>query len=155
MQRLTFKVGSELIGHLRGHEGVGDAVFLEVVVQCHQVEAHFFGDDVQLGTNGERAKQLLNGSIKAKTGVCGYTTLLRNVVAILMHVTESHHVTLLYLTTFGNSRCARSVNHGHQAVRLGANEFHGIGEARGDVFGQQHITFIELYKGKQGFIGDK
>ena len=45
-QRVVLDAGGKLIAHLRRHKRVGDLLALEVVVQGHQVEADFLGDDV-------------------------------------------------------------------------------------------------------------
>ena len=60
LQRLALEISGKLVGYLRRHEGVRDAVLLEIVVQGHQVEANVLGNDVQLCANGQTAKQFLN-----------------------------------------------------------------------------------------------
>ena len=60
LQRLALEISGKLVGYLRRHEGVRDAVLLEIVVQGHQVEANVFRNDVKLCANGQTAKQFLN-----------------------------------------------------------------------------------------------
>ena len=63
------EVDGELGGHLRGHEGVGDAVLLIVVVEGHQVEPDVFRDDMERGAGAERIPQVAHEGVEAETGV--------------------------------------------------------------------------------------
>ena len=149
LQRLAFEVGGKLEGHLRGHEGVGDAVLLEIVIQGHQVKTDFLRDDIELGTDGERAIDLLYRGVEAVAGVCGDFALRGDVVTSLMHVAESHHVAVLHLAPFGHARGTGSVNHGHQTMGIRLNQLDGCRESRGDVTREQRLALIEVHQRKQ------
>ena len=72
-----------------------------------------------------------------------------------MHQAESHYITVLDLTSFGNSSSARSVDHSHQAVCRRWGDLHIGFNALVEVAGEQHLAMVKLHKRKQLLIGDE
>ena len=74
--------------HLCGHKGVGNAVFLKIFIQCHQVEAHLLWNNIDGGSSRERCPEFHHDGIEAETGVCPYAAVGINVVDMTVHPAE-------------------------------------------------------------------
>ena len=94
----------KLASHLCGHEGVGNMVSLEIVVQGYQVEAYFLGDDIHRGTSGQGRIHIHHAGIEAVAGIGSHMVAGLQVVVAAIPVAEHHQVTMLQHATLGYSR---------------------------------------------------
>ena len=104
LQRMVLDAGSKLIGHLCGHERIGNLMLLEILVQCHQIESHFLGNDMQFSTDGQGSVNLHGRGVETETGIGCYATFSRDVEVLLVHEAEGHPVSVFCLAPFGNTR---------------------------------------------------
>ena len=65
----------ELVAHLRGHERMGDAILLEIIVQRDEVEPDFLGDDMHRCSAGKRGIHIHHAGIEAIAGIGGHLAL--------------------------------------------------------------------------------
>ena len=106
LQRVVLDSGGKLIGHLCGHEGVGDAFTLKIVVEGYQVEAHLFGDDIHRGTTGQGRIHVHHTGIEAIRGIrCHLVGRLQVIVAVIV-MDEGHHIAVNQLTALRHTRRA-------------------------------------------------
>ena len=156
LQRLVLEVGGKLIGHLCGHEDMGDVVLFDVVVQGDEVQAQLLGDDVDRSPMGERAEHLHHRSVEAVAGIGADAALCGDVLCPRIHVAEGHHVAMLQLAALGHARRAAGVEHVEQAVGGGPLQLHAFGTGqRGDVACQQHVAGVFAHQRAQLLIGDE
>ena len=94
----------ELVAHLRGHERMGDAILLEVIVQRDEVEPDFLRDDMHRCSTSERGIHVHHAGIEAIAGIGGHLVLGFQIIEALIPVAEGHEVAVSELATLGNAR---------------------------------------------------
>ena len=94
----------ELVAHLRGHERMGDAILLEVIVQRDEVESDFLRDDMHRCSACERGIHIHHAGIEAIAGIGGHLVLGFQIVETLIPVAESHEVGVSELATLWDTR---------------------------------------------------
>ena len=100
----------KLASHLCSHKGVGNAILLEIVVKTQQVETHLFRNDIDGGTHYQRSPYLLQTSIETIAGIRTNSAVRLDVLCVVVHVTERHHVSMFQLATLGNTRRATGID---------------------------------------------
>ena len=93
----------ELITHLGGHERVGDAIGLEIVVQIRQVQAKIFRNDMHGGTRSKGRVHIHHTGVEAVARIGGNCVFGLQLVIALIPVAEGHEVAVLQLTALGNA----------------------------------------------------
>ena len=99
----------KLVGHLCGHERVGDAIRLEVIAESNQVESHLLGDDVEFCTNCQGREDFHRRGVEAKAGISSHAALGVDVEALLMHVAERYPIPVLRHATLGHAGRAAGI----------------------------------------------
>ena len=98
---MVVAVHGELASHLRGHEGVGDVLLVEVVVQVGQVQAYVVADDNDGGACCEGRIHVHHAGVKAVAGIGGHLVAWTQVVVVPVPMTEGHEVAVLELAALG------------------------------------------------------
>ena len=98
---MVVAVHGELAAHLGGHEGVGDALLVEVVVQVGQVQAYVVADNHYCGACCEGRIHIHHAGVKAVAGIGGHLVAWTQVVVVPVPMTEGHEVAMFQLTAFG------------------------------------------------------
>ena len=98
--------GGKLIAYLCGHERMGDVFTLEVVVQPHEVEAEFLGNNVYTGSTRQGRIHIHHARVEPIAGVGRHPTLLRQFVVTLIPMAETHEVAVFQLAPFRHTRRA-------------------------------------------------
>ena len=103
-QRVVVHVGGKLVGHLRGHERVGDVVFIEVIVHRRQGQADVVADDIHARAASQRGIHVHHAAVEAVTGVTRHMMLGLQFKTALVPMAESGQVAMLQLATLGQTR---------------------------------------------------
>ena len=154
-ERVVLDARGKLVAHLRGHEGVSDTLTLEIFVDSNQVEADFFGDDVQLSSTRERGVHVHHAGIKAVAGISRYAASLAQFVVALEPVAESHEVSVLKLAALGHAGGAGCVEQNEQRVRSDGHLGRLRLGQRLDLAGEQHRPCVFIDHGTQLLGGDE
>ena len=110
-ETVVLNAGGELIGHLSGHEPMGNLLFFEVFVQCQQIEAEFFRNDVKGGAGGEAGIGLHHIGVETVAGVGRHLAVGCEVEPVVIPLAECHEVAVFELAAFGRARGTRSIKH--------------------------------------------
>ena len=95
---------SKLTPHLCGHEGVGDMVGLEVVVQGDQVQTDLLGNDMHRGTRSQGGIHIHHTGVEAVAGIGCHAVAGLQVIVTAIPVAERHQIPVLQHTPLGNPR---------------------------------------------------
>ena len=82
----------KLITHLCGHERVGDIVLFEIVVQSHEVETQFLGDDIDGSAASQCRIHIHHTCIETIAGVCRHPVLWFQLIKTLIPMTEGYKI---------------------------------------------------------------
>ena len=102
-------IGGKLIAHLRGDEGVRDALLIEIVIQLGQVEPDVLTYYIYGGSARERGIHVHHRGVKAVAGVCRHTAVCREVVVSLVPMAECHQIAVLQHYALRHARGAGGV----------------------------------------------
>ena len=122
---------------------MSDVFTFEVVVECHEVEAQFFGYDVQGGTTSQCWIHVHHAGIETIAGVGCHIVLWFQVIVTLIPMAESDYVAMCELTSFWNTCRARGIEENEEALRSNRS----IQSIRSiqkflNIFGQEYVTLV-------------
>ena len=100
---MVLNIRRELVAHLRGDEGVGNMLALEVLIQRHQVEAQFLRDDMHGGPARQRRIDALLMHVKTVAGIFSHIMFGLQVVVFPIPVTVTDEVSVGELAAFGHA----------------------------------------------------
>ena len=101
---MVIKIHCKLTTYLRGHERMGDAFSIEVVVQIRQVQTDILADDIDRSATGQGRVHIHHACIETIAGIGCHLVLRLQVIVAMIPVTEGHKVAMLKLTALGRSR---------------------------------------------------
>ena len=160
-KRMILDARSILIGYLCCHKGVGNLILLEIVVQGDEVQTQFLRNDIDRGTAGQRWIHIHHVSIESVAGVCCHMVSFLEVVVALIPVAETYQVSVLQLTTFGNTCGTGSIEQDEKLVRLNLRieiqDLRFFFRTKGwkflDILGQQYPTLVFVHDVTQFLVG--
>ena len=146
----------KLTTHLCGHEGMGDVVGFEIIVQGNQVEADFLGNDIDRSSRCQGGIHIHHTGIEAVAGVCRHVVFCLQVVVTAVPVAESHQIPMLQHTALRNTRRAGSIEKYEETVRRNRNHRSTLSIRKMlNVLCQQDFALIRLYDRAQCLVGNQ
>ena len=98
-QRMIIEVHRELTAHLCGHERMGDAFTVEVVVQVGQIQTDVLADDIDSSSTSQGRVHVHHTGVKTIAGIGGYLALRLQIVVAMVPVAEAYQVAMFQLAT--------------------------------------------------------
>ena len=154
-ERMAVNASGKLIGHLCGHERMGDAGLLEIVVERDKIEAQLLGNNINGSATSEGGIEVHHAGIEAITGIGGHTVLGSKGVVALIPMAESDDVGLEELAAFGNTGGARSVEKYEKAVGAGTLGQRVSGREGWEVAGEKNIALILVDQRTERLVGNQ
>ena len=108
---MVLDASGKLVGHLRGHKGVGDMLLFDIVVQCHQVQTQFLWDDVDTGTTRKSWIHVIHTGVETVTGVGCHLIRRLEVVVAMVPVDKCHQVGVYELASLRHTRRTTRIEH--------------------------------------------
>ena len=145
----------KLIGHLGGHERMGDAGLLEIVVERDEVEAQLLGNNINGSSTSEGGIEVHHAGIETITGIGGHTVLGSKGVVALIPMAESDDVGLEELAALGHTGGARGVEKDEKAVGTGTLGQCVGGRKGWEVAGEKNIALILVDQRTERLVGNE
>ncbi len=80
----------KLVSHLCRHKGIGDLLFIKIVVQGNQVETQLFRNDIYRGATGEGGIHVIHIGVEAIAGVCCHLVACLQVEVTVIPMDKGH-----------------------------------------------------------------
>ena len=90
LQRVVLDGGGKLVGHLCGHEGIGNLLALKVVVQCYQVQTQFLRNDIDRSTASQSRIHIEHAGVEAIRSVGCHLVGFLQVEIAMIPMDKSH-----------------------------------------------------------------
>ena len=150
VQGLVVEVDGKLTAHLRGHERMGDAFTVEVVVEVGQVETDVLANDIDGSTTGQSGVHVHHTSVETVAGIGCHLAFRLQVVVAMVPVAEADQIAMFQLATL---RCAcgtGGVEHDEQGGWCDGclDGFRSLWQGI-NVLGQQHLALVFIHDGTQ------
>ena len=131
-------------------------VGLEIVVECYQVEAQIFGNDIYSGATRQCRIHIHHACIEAIAGVSRHVVLRPQAVETLIPMAEGHQITVCQLATLWHSSGTGSIEEDEKTLwrQLRSKRLDITLQAL-QVFCQQHLAFVFVYQVAQFPVGNE
>ena len=97
---------------------MGDAVLLEIFVECNEIQTQLLRNDIYRGAAGQCGIHIHHVGIETIAGIGCYTTVGSQFVITLIPMTEAYEIAVLQLTTLWHSSRTRGVEEDKKPVGL-------------------------------------
>ena len=152
---MVLDAGSKLIGHLRGHKGVGDLLLFYIVVQCHQVQAQFLWDDIYTGTTCKSRIHVVHTGVETVTGIGSHLIRRLEVVVAMIPVEKCYQVGVYELASLRHTRRTTRIKHDVKRRGLYFGQCHVECRQLLQFFRQQYVALILIHDVSEFFVGNE